>query len=102
MLREEKAAQGEVGYFDGDPICDCQDDSLSNIVIKAVPKGRDRSSAKVFFANYGHQDTLGYDLLYLGGRWKIAEIKSSREPSLRKGLREWLKQYGPRAASKQR
>lgn len=64
----------EVGFFEADPICDCQDGTPVLQSVTAVPIGPDRADVAVVqgFAepgNAAHRKT--YNLVLEGGQWRV-------------------------------
>src|SRR5262245_38727285 len=47
MAADSEAADGEVGYLDGDPMCDCQDYDIRDVRITFAPAESDQLKAKV-------------------------------------------------------
>lgn len=78
----------EVGALDGDPICDCQDSEGMKAKIGAIrATGVAAASARIdiVFAAALPPDTrrLDLDLVQSGGQWRIRDIHSKDQPSLR-------------------
>ena len=96
---EQKLLDGEVGYLNGDPFCDCQDYENLQIEQIAVAKtGKNSAQVKVRFTNLGSTGQLQYKLQWLNGHWLIDDITSfsSNPPSsLRAGLNESIAQHQP-------
>lgn len=72
--RDKAAADGEVGKFDADPICQCQDwDPFTPRIGDATVDGA-RAEAVVRFTNLGEETRLTYRLVKVDGKWRIADI----------------------------
>jgi uncharacterized protein DUF3828 len=89
IVRNDHYAPGDVGPLDGDPICDCQDDAgLSHHLVSVSGDAR-TAVAKVrnIFAPPEPRDTLvTYHLVRQDGRWRIADISTAAQPSLKRWL----------------
>lgn len=87
IRRDQELANGEIGLLDVDPICNCQDwDNLRVLRIVVRPKGAVSADATVSFVNTGHRQVLNYQLVNLGGQWRIHDVRSGASPSLREYL----------------
>ena len=83
---DERLANGEVGALDGDPLCDCQDDSGMTFQIRAVrAEGFSRATAIVVRREVEDPaaEAITLDLASVGGRWRVYDIHSKDTPSLR-------------------
>lgn len=89
---DNKAADGDVGYLDGDPICDCQDFDISalQIAFKSISEGR--LDAAVSFRNFGKRHSLHLTLLLTAAGWRIADAQGS-DGGLRAGLQADLQTH---------
>ncbi len=79
--------EGDVGTFDGDPICDCQDDA--GLEVKNVEVHGDGASAATATVTFGLADDVRkvrFSLVQVYGRWRIHDIAESWTPSLRNFL----------------
>jgi Protein of unknown function (DUF3828) len=85
---DEQAVNGEVGFLEADPICDCQDFDIRSVTISVQPDGAGRAKATASFKNLGHATQIGFDLATIGGQWRIADIYDKEMPSLRKALED--------------
>jgi hypothetical protein len=90
MTADQKAADGEVGYLDGDPLCDCQDFDIRKVKLNLKPTGKDRLDAAVSFHNLDAQKTLHVLLVETPKGWRVFDVVSS-EGSLRDGLEKDIK-----------
>ncbi len=80
---DQKAAGGEVGRLDKDPLCDCQDDDgfrLSSVVVVRRPAGR--ATATVPFGIGEVAMVVSLDLVGTRGGWRIADVHNRDMPSL--------------------
>ena len=87
---DSRLAHGEVGYLDGDPICQCQDaDGMRPRVLKVTSAGAGRASVQVLI---DWQDSTArrarFSLVRLRGGWRIADVASGDERSLLEALRK--------------
>lgn len=85
---ERLTPSDEVGALDGDPICDCQDSEGMKAKIGAIrATGQSAATARVdiVFAVATPPDTrqLDLDLVRSRGQWRIRDIHSKDQPSLR-------------------
>ena len=83
------SAGGEVGYLDGDPLCDCQDISGLKPQVEWVRmRGRGAADARVLL-DFGTPDERRVSLkLVLTGRgWRVQDVATKEEPSLLAALR---------------
>ena len=81
---DSRLAKGEVGYLDGDPVCQCQDTAgLRASITSLRSQGKDRASAKVSISLQGYEARLAtLSLVHTRQGWRIADIGSADEPSL--------------------
>ena len=89
IRRDAELAGDEVGYLDGDPLCDCQDLSGIKPRIESVePRGSDGAEARVVM-NFGTRDvrTITLRLEKTPGGWRVADVGTKDEPSLLEALR---------------
>ncbi|MDQ6684024.1 MAG: YbjP/YqhG family protein [Pseudomonadota bacterium] len=86
LRNDQKAAQGEVGAIDGDPICDCQDHRISAVEIAIEPVQSGRTRAVVRFRNSGQRKRLVLDLQSVAGQWRVSDVHGEQLPSLVKLL----------------
>lgn len=95
ILADRKAAgDHDAPYLDGDPFCDCQDsEGLVTKVISIAPQG---GTADVLLRNHfaGAADMDRYVTLRLRmtkHEWRVDDIATREQPSLREGIQEALK-----------
>ncbi len=84
MNEDSKLAHGEVGYVDGDPVCQCQDPSGMHATVGGVKQqGRDKASVQVSIAwDSGDKPRpTRFSLIRTRAGWRIADVSSADEPS---------------------
>ena len=90
-IREDsRLAHGEVGYVDGDPICQCQDpDGLRAKVTRVTLQGSSKASADVIvdFTDSTAR-RLRFRLVRTAGGWRIADVASGDEPSFLRAIED--------------
>lgn len=81
---DSKLAHGEVGYLDGDPICQCQDSGGMHPSITGVTQqGRDKATVRVAIGWEGEKArSATFKLVRATSGWRIADVSSADEPSL--------------------
>jgi hypothetical protein len=84
IAEDEKLAKGEVGYLDGDPICQCQDAAgLKATVTRVTPVRAGKATVTVRIVLAGETPRPAqFSLLRTQAGWRIADISSAEEPSL--------------------
>jgi hypothetical protein len=85
---DSRLAHGEVGYLDGDPICQCQDaDGLHAKIVQVTRQGPGKALVEVIvdFTDSTAR-RVKFSLLRTAAGWRIADVSSSDEPSLLKAL----------------
>ena len=93
MHHDNELVQGEAGFLDADPICECQDHNtikVKKIVVKKINVSK--FIAKVSFINLEHLTTVEFSLLKINGLWHIDDISSADMPSMRAGLEREIKE----------
>jgi len=85
---DAKLANGEVGYLDGDPICQCQDpDGIRPTVVGAALQGRNKATVKVSIGwPHDKPRPATFSLVRTAAGWRIADVSSADEPSLLRAL----------------
>jgi hypothetical protein len=85
---DSKLAHGEVGYLDGDPVCQCQDTAGMHPSIASVSQqAPDKATVKVSIAwEHDKAQPATFSLLRTRAGWRIADVSSADEPSLLKSL----------------
>jgi hypothetical protein len=84
-IREDsRLARGEVGYVDGDPICQCQDPGgLHAKVTRVTLQGPTKANAEVILDwTDSTARRVRFSLLRTAAGWRIADVASGDEPSL--------------------
>jgi hypothetical protein len=88
-IREDsRLAHGEVGYVDGDPICQCQDPAgMRPKVVGVTQQGKDKATVEVSIAwpNDKPRPTL-FSLTRTHAGWRIADVSSADEPSFLRAI----------------
>ena len=90
IKEDARLANGEVGYVDGDPICQCQDpDGLHATVSGVRQQGRDTAlvSVSIGFTGYKPRPTT-FTLVRTAAGWRIADVSSGDEPSFLHGIEQ--------------
>jgi hypothetical protein len=83
IRRDERAARGEVGALDGDPICDCQDPGglkLTWVGVDHFHPGHAAVRVELAFPDGRRVITL--DLAAAHGAWRVDDVHSQSTPSL--------------------
>jgi hypothetical protein len=81
---DSRLAHGEVGYLDGDPVCQCQDTSGMHPSVTGVrAAGHGIAIVRVSIAWDGGKPTRAqFTLTRTAKGWRIADVSSADEPSL--------------------
>lgn len=85
---DERLANGEVGYLDGDPLCACQDYAKLRATIRSMKLNGSANAVAAVHITYGTGEArnLSLTLLRTANGWRVADIGSSEEPSLLRAL----------------
>ncbi len=88
MEANSQANDGEVGYLDADPLCQCQDTAqdLRQLAFTLTPLDGGRLRATARLADPVAPLALDLTLSRSQGQWRIADISTPAEPSLLKAL----------------
>ncbi|MFD1610516.1 DUF3828 domain-containing protein [Sphingomonas tabacisoli] len=87
IAEDARLAQGEVGYLDGDPLCDCQDASGLKARVTKVVRGRGGTDVIVSIdLGEPRPRSLRLKLVPTGRVWRVDDIASPSEPSLLNAL----------------
>lgn len=88
MQANSDAYAGEVGYLDGDPLCDCQDTAqdLRQLSFDIQPLADGQLRASTQLDDPQHPLQLQLTLQRQGSSWRVADIASPRAPSLLQAL----------------
>ena len=87
---DSRLAHGEVGYVDGDPICQCQDpDGLHAKVARVAQQGPAKAQAEVIvdFTDSTAR-RVRFSLVRTAAGWRIADVSSGDEPSFLRAIEE--------------
>ena len=95
---DSRLAHGEVGYLDGDPVCQCQDTAGMLPAITSVSQpSRGKATVRV---SIGWQSDKArpatFSLVRTPVGWRIADVSSADEPSLLKSLEASNRKARPR------
>ena len=90
IQQDSRLAKGEVGYLDGDPICQCQDpDGLNARVTRVTQTGRGRTEVGVTIGLTGYDGRPAtFSLVQTKKGWRIADVATPDEPSLLNALEQ--------------
>jgi hypothetical protein len=85
---DSNLSHGEVGYLDGDPVCQCQDADGLHASVKGVTRqGRDSAAVSVQLDFVDSTPThVRISLLRTRAGWRIADVSAPDEPSLLRAL----------------
>lgn len=86
MARDTELAGDEVGYLNGDPLCDCQDYAAFRPDI-SVSEKLGKATANITFKNGERESKLALSLVQESGQWRVDDVVSA-EGSLREALRK--------------
>jgi hypothetical protein len=90
LKADQKAMKGDVGALDGDWLCGCQDFESLRATIAVQSATPTVAEATSDFRDTGIADATqqheSFDLVKVGGAWRIHDIHTSDQPSLRKVL----------------
>jgi hypothetical protein len=84
IAEDSRLAKGEVGYLDGDPVCQCQDTAgLKAAITKVVRQDRDHARVRVSISLDGYEARpAAFTLVRMQAGWRIADVSSADETSL--------------------
>lgn len=87
---DSRLADGEVGYLDGDPICQCQaPDGLNAAVTDVIQDDPGKARVRVSIGVAGYEARPAtFNLVLTNAGWRIADVSSPDEPSLLLSLEE--------------
>jgi hypothetical protein len=89
-IDEDRRLSGdEVGFLDGDPVCDCQDPAgLRASIAELRPRGPAEATVRVTlrFGTSGEGRLLTLRLARTAAGWRIADLATSDSPSLLQDL----------------
>lgn len=83
-IDEDRRLSGdEVGFLDGDPVCDCQDPAgLRARILALTPDGRSSATARVEVRFGDDRRLLTLRLARTAGGWRIADVATPDSASL--------------------
>lgn len=94
IVRNDNFSPDEVGPLGGDPICQCQDDSGFRHRLVRITGSSSRAVAvvrNIFGPPAPHrEDIVTYRLERISGKWRIADISTADEPSMKAWLSKAL------------
>lgn len=84
IKEDERLAHGEVGYLDGDPLCDCQDTGGMHSKITSVSPTGTGATADILVTWDGMSDKRDIQLMLVKtpGGWRIADVGTKDDRSL--------------------
>ena len=84
IKEDSRLAHGEVGYLDGDPVCQCQDAAgLKARIVRVRPQGPAKASVSVTIGLQGYTPRPAQlSLVRTQAGWRIADVASPQEKSL--------------------
>lgn len=87
-IRKDSAG-GEVGYLDGDPLCDCQDTGGMTSRIESVETHGGSGDAHILL-DFGTSDQRNIELHLVMTKhgWRVSDVATKDEPSLLGALRK--------------
>jgi hypothetical protein len=90
FAEDSKLANGEVGYLDGDPVCQCQDTAgMHATVVKVTPQGARKALVQVSIGFTGYKARIARFSLERGASgWRIADVSSADEASLLRAVED--------------
>jgi hypothetical protein len=90
MKEDSRLAHGEVGYLDGDPICQCQDaEGMKARIERVTTQSADRAKVRVIIDWVDSTARrVTFALVRLKAGWRIADVSASDEPSLLQALEQ--------------
>jgi len=90
IKEDARLAHGEVGYVDGDPICQCQDpDGMHARIARITPQGANKATVQVIIDWVDSTARrVRFNLVRTAGGWRIADVSSSDEPSLLQAIED--------------
>jgi Protein of unknown function (DUF3828) len=87
IVKDRKAAHGEVGALDKDPFIDAQDYEISGVDIAVRDVSPAKAVATVNFTNIDTHNTIALDLVKIKSDWRIANITWQRDGGKKTTLR---------------
>lgn len=89
MAEDSRLSHGEVGFLDGDPLCQCQDPSGLEAVVRDVRRPtRTTATANLDIRLTGYEPRpVRLKLVRTPAGWRVADIATPDSPSLLSDLR---------------
>jgi Protein of unknown function (DUF3828) len=90
IKEDERLAHGEVGFLDGDPLCDCQDTGGMRSSIASVTGSRGTAAAHIMVSwrDTGEHSDIRLKLVRTPAGWRVADVSTANESSLLHDLQE--------------
>ena len=89
IKEDSRLAKGEVGFLDGDPLCDCQDYGRLRAQIRSLRQsGRSATAHVHLILVRGENRDLTLSLVRTQSGWRVADVKNKDMPSLLQALDE--------------
>ncbi|MEO8175578.1 MAG: DUF3828 domain-containing protein [Sphingomicrobium sp.] len=87
---DRRLAKVEVGYLDGDPLCDCQDYQRISARVQSLSRPTARSASARVHVTLGPREAndVRLSLVLTRAGWRIADVGSADSPSLLRALRK--------------
>jgi hypothetical protein len=84
IREDQRLAKGEVGYLDGDPLCDCQDYGKLTAQVRTLKRPTKQSADAQVHVDLGIGEArdLRLKLVLTADGWRVADVGSKDEPSL--------------------
>ena len=83
IAEDARLAHGEVGYVDGDPVCQCQDAAGMRPSVTAVAQHGANATVRVTIGwEHDPARPATFILVRTKAGWRIADVGSADEPSL--------------------
>ena len=90
IQEDSRLARGEVGYLDGDPLCQCQDASgLHAKIVRVSVTSPGHAKADVMLDYPDNTPAhIGLTLIRTGVGWRIADVSAGDTPSLIRAIEQ--------------
>jgi hypothetical protein len=90
IAEDARLARGEVGYLDGDPVCQCQDTEGLRAKILWVHQQGPRQATIQVLLDYPDSTArrVRFSLVHTPAGWRIADVLGGDEPSLLRALED--------------
>lgn len=87
---QKDSSGGEVGYLDGDPLCDCQDYDRISARILSIKQPNSRSAKAKVHVTLGPKEVrdLTLSLVLTASGWRIADVVGTDDHSLLRELQQ--------------